>query len=178
MIIALGSYSQTITGENMPLAPEQYRRPSDWKPVNYKYSLLELRDKFSEDLIKRAAAKRESVNDVNRIGKWKPTIESINSHSVPEWFLDAKFGMFIDWGLWSLAGWAPPPEKNASWLDQKRIYPDWYEFNLYYGFSEYHKKNWGIDFRRDDFIPLFKAENYHPDKLVDLAVESGVKYII
>jgi len=42
----------------------------------------------------------------------------------------------------------------------------------------YHEKNWGKDFTRDDFVPLFLAESYNPDKLAKLAVEAGMKYIV
>jgi alpha-L-fucosidase len=44
--------------------------------------------------------------------------------------------------------------------------------------KEYHEKTWGKDFMPDDFIPLFTAENYKPEWLVDLAKEAGMKYII
>jgi alpha-L-fucosidase len=46
------------------------------------------------------------------------------------------------------------------------------------GVREYHEKTWGKDFKPDDFIPLFTAENYEPEKLVQLAAEAGMKYVI
>ena len=69
---------------------------------------------------------------------YQPNWESIDSRPVPAWFEDAKFGMFIDWGPWSVAGWAPKREKGA-------MYPDWYEFRLDTdsSFIKYHEKNWG-----------------------------------
>ena len=81
--------------------------------------------------------------------------------------------MFVDWGLWSVAGWAPKREKGA-------MYPDWYEFRLDTdtAFIKYNEKNWGKDFERDDFIPLFTADNYQPEKLVDIAKDAGMKYIV
>lgn len=111
--------------------------------------------------------------DVNNKGKWKPTTESLDSHQAPEWLPDAKFGVFIDWGLWSVAGWAPKKEKGA-------MYPDWYEFRMDTdsAFKAYHKTNWGEDFKRDDFIPFFQARKYHPGKLIRIAKEAGMKYVV
>ncbi len=159
--------------EQIPLAPEQYRKPENYKPESYGYTLNELKDQFSEGMMKRSAEAYQKVVSVNEKGKWKGTPESIDEHKAPEWFLDAKFGMFIDWGLWSIAGWAPKIEEGA-------MYPDWYEFRLHTDstFMAYHHKNWGADFRRDDFIPLFQAKNYNPEMLVDLAEESGMKYVV
>jgi len=132
-----------------------------------------LKEAFSAELMKEAARQYNLVSEVNNKGKWKPTPESIDSHKTPEWFEDAKFGMFIDYGLWSVAGWAPKREGKA-------MYPDWYEYRLDTDstFIPYHEKNWGRDFRRDDFMPLFTARDYDPDTLVKLAAESGMKYIV
>ncbi len=129
-------------------------------------------------MMKLSTARIEMVREVNAKGKFKATPESIDKHLVPEWFEDAKFGMFIDWGLWSIAGWADkkPTEDDPS--EEPRTYPDWYENRMYNLFRDYHEKNWGSDFERDHFIPLFTASQYQPEKLVDIAVESGMKYIV
>jgi alpha-L-fucosidase len=80
--------------------------------------------------------------------------------------------MFVDWGLYSVAGWDEKRENGA-------MYPDWYMKKMLEGkVKEYHEKTWGKNFMPDDFIPLFTAENYNPDWLADLAKEAGMKYII
>lgn len=100
------------------------------------------------------------IESVNKNGKWKPDGKSLDLHECPEWFKDAKFGIFVDWGFWSLASWAPKSRKGA-------MYPDWYELRMYsdfdsnspfWGYRSYHVKNWGADFQRDHFIPLFQAK--------------------
>ena len=166
------AYGQVQDGK-VPLAPKQNRKPENYQPTKSKYSLEELKDNFSDKMMKLANKQYEKVQETNNNGKWKPTPESIDAHQVPEWFKDAKFGMFIDWGLWSVAGWAPKKESAA-------MYPDWYEFRLDTdtAFMKYHEKNWGKDFQRDDFIPLFTANNYQPAKLVDIAKNAGMKYIV
>lgn len=172
-LIVISGCEQSKKDDGIPQAPKQNRRPENYQISNYKYSLNELKDNFSVEMMQLAAKQYEQVKSVNNKGKWKPTPESIDSHQAPEWFKDAKFGMFIDWGLWSVAGWALKKEKKA-------MYPDWYEFRLDTdsAFIEYHQKNWGKDFERDDFIPLFTADKYQPQRLVDIAQEAGMKYIV
>ncbi len=164
----------------VPLAPEKYRRPKDWKPRRFPMSLKQISDKYSAALIERGRAEYERVRSVNGRGKWKAAPESIDMHKCPEWFVDAKFGIFVDWGLWSVASWSPKRDAGA-------MYPDWYEFRMYsdfdktsqfWGFKSYHDKNWGPDFKRDDFIPLFRAEKYEPEALVKVFKASGAKYVV
>ena len=71
--------------------------------------------------------------------KYKPTWESLESHPLPDWFDDAKFGMFIDWGLYSIPGWAPRKAEGP-------MYPDCYLYYMHESpWKEYHKKTWGED---------------------------------
>ena len=98
-IIVLGFTSCSQEKESkkeVPLAPKQYRRPENLQLTNYKYSLKDLQNNFSEDMMQQAASRMEAVKEVNSKGKWKPTKESINKHVTPEWFEDLKFGMFMD----------------------------------------------------------------------------------
>jgi len=41
-------------------------------------------------------------------GAYEPTWESLKKHPLPDWFQDAKLGIFIHWGLYSVPAWAPP----------------------------------------------------------------------
>jgi alpha-L-fucosidase len=113
------------------------------------------------------------VAEVRAAETFMPTRESISTHSVPEWFEDAKFGMFIDWGLWSVAGWAPPAEHGP-------IYPDQYLHRMYSNaqYKAYHARVWGAGFSRDDFIPFFTGKKFDAELLAAIAKESGMKYIV
>ncbi|MDR2383609.1 MAG: alpha-L-fucosidase [Prevotellaceae bacterium] len=161
--------------DELPVAPEKYRRPEGYDPVTnrYKYSLKDLREQFSEKLMQDAGKEYARIAEVNCGGKWKPTGTSLDQHVAPEWFNDVKFGMFIDWGLWAVGGWAVKRNEGA-------MYPDWYEHRIDHNANaeKYHDKNWGEDFQRDDLIPFFKAENYQPGNLIDIAVAAGMKYVI
>ena len=175
ILLCISSIGQAQENAGIPDAPEGYKRPAGYDPVphRYKYSLTDLKNQFSEKMMQDAEKVFERVVNVNGNGKWKPIGASLDRHVAPEWFQDVKFGMFIDWGLWSVGGWAPKREKKA-------MYPDWYEEHLDNDTNaeKYHDKNWGTDFERDDLIPFFKAKDYQPDKLIDIAVESGMKYVV
>lgn len=174
---------QQTTDDEVPLAPKEYRRPEgyDPKPFRYPYSLKQMQEKYSAATMEMARKEYARMMDVIDKGKWKPTAESIDSHPTPEWFSDVKFGMLIDWGLWSIGGYATKMTEEA-------MYPDWYEYRMvdddrpykknHISMIPYHHKNWGADIERGDFIPLFQARDYDPDALTDLAVECGMKYII
>ncbi|MCK4920228.1 MAG: alpha-L-fucosidase [Bacteroidales bacterium] len=92
------------------------------------------------------------------------TVESLQNYKTPDWFRDAKFGIYMHWGAYSVAEMG-----------------EWYARNLYLEGTkdyEHHVKTYGhpSEFGYKDFIPLWKAENFDPDKLVGLFKESGAKY--
>ncbi|MCR5484468.1 MAG: alpha-L-fucosidase [Clostridiales bacterium] len=100
--------------------------------------------------------------------------ESINSRPVPEWFADAKFGIFIHWGVYSVPAYAP-----------KNNYAEWYGYAINQKepdenqkkYIEYHNKTYGPDFKYEDFAGMFKAENFDADEWAELFRRSGAKYI-
>jgi alpha-L-fucosidase len=174
VLLMVLSFGFGQAGDNkIPLAPVENRKPQNYHSCRYPFSIEMLEDSLSEKIEKIAAIQYDKVKETNAKGTWKPTPESIDNHQAPEWFKDAKFGMFIDWGLWSVAGWAPAKDKGA-------MYPDWYEYRMDTdsAFIQYHNKNWGSDFKRDDFIPLFQANKYQPAKLAAIARAAGMKYIV
>lgn len=102
---------------------------------------------------------------------YEPTWESLGTYEVPEWFMDAKFGLFMHWGPQSLAighnGWVARHiymQEGADWGDDYRK----------------HVANYGhpSEFGYKDLIPLWKAERWEPDSLVAFYKEVGVRYIV
>ena len=82
----------------------------------------------------------------------------------PEWFRDAKFGMFFHWGPYSV-----PACMN-----------EWYSRNMYCKGLEqnkYHEEHYGKlhDFGYKDFIPMMTGEGFDPEAWADLVVRSGAK---
>lgn len=97
-------------------------------------------------------------------GPWAPTVESLSAWECPEWFRDAKFGIWAHWG--------PQCEPEDG---------DWYARNMYIeGSGQYkynidtrdHPSRWGFK----DWINEWKAENWDPDALVKLYKEAGARY--
>ena len=98
---------------------------------------------------------------------FKPTWESLQQYSVPQWFKDAKLGIFIHWGIYSVPAFAN----------------EWYARNMYQQGSRefnHHREKWGdhTQFGYKDFIPMFKAENFDASAWVDLFQRAGAKYIV
>jgi alpha-L-fucosidase len=99
-------------------------------------------------------------------GKFSSTAESLTNYSCPEWFRDAKFGIWAHWG--------PQAVPRAG---------DWYARNMYLQGSpqyESHLKNYGHPSTNGykDIIPLWKAEKWDPDALMALYVKAGAKYFV
>lgn len=113
------------------------------------------------------------MQDITRViatGPYRADRTSLGNHPCPEWFVDAKFGMFIDWGPWAVAGWAPQADKAT--------YPDWYEQRLFKEFRDYHVKTWGADVGPDDLIQLLRDDAFQPAQLVALARSAGMRYVV
>ena len=94
-----------------------------------------------------------------------PTWESLAQHPTPDWFRDAKFGIFIHWGVYAVPA----------------MFDEWYPRRMYQQDSaiwEYHRETYGEDFGYKDFIPLFTADHFNPIDWVRLFRASGARYIV
>ena len=99
--------------------------------------------------------------------KFQPSWASLEKYQVPDWFRDAKFGIFIHWGVYSVPAFES----------------EWYPRNMYQkGSPEYkhHIEKYGPQnkFGYKDFIPMFKAEKFNADTWVELFKKAGAKYIV
>src|SRR5215207_10183368 len=100
-------------------------------------------------------------------GPFEPTWESLENFRVPDWYLDAKFGIFIHWGAYSVPAFAN----------------EWYPRNMYIKGSkefEHHVATYGPHnkFGYKDFIPMFRAERFDAHAWVELFVSAGAKYVV
>ncbi len=116
--------------------------------------------------------------------KFDPTLESLNRHTLPSWFDDAKFGIFIHWGLYSVPAFAPfGPNPNPSAPDMMRAnpYAEWYENTLKFPGSEtasYHRKTHGDAPYADFRTPFEKgAATFAAQEWADVFRESGARYV-
>ena len=104
--------------------------------------------------------------------KYEPTWASLDQRPTPEWFLDAKFGVFIHWGVYSVPAWGVHGQ-YAEWYWQKmankRSTNAWWQF---------HTKNYGANFDYKDFAPCFTAELFDARQWADLFARAGIKYVV
>ena len=115
--------------------------------------------------------------------KYSPDKKSISKHEVPEWFHDAKLGIFIHWGLYSVPAYAyigikPTGAMNRE-IARKNPYAEWYLNTLRISGSptqEYHLKTYGEDFFYDDFVPLFNEaiKKWDPSEWTELFKDIGL----
>ena len=99
---------------------------------------------------------------------WK----SLQAYEVPEWFKDAKLGIFIHWGIYSVPAW------NNEWYP-RFMYRD-EESSKGLNYYAHHCETWGHpgEFGYKDFIPMFKGEQWDPETWVNLFIQAGAKYIV
>ena len=100
-------------------------------------------------------------------GPVQPSWDSLRvNYQVPEWFRDAKFGIFMHWGLYAVPA-------HAS---------EWYEKHMYGNapITQWHTEKFGPPdkFGYKDFIPMFTAAKWDPDAWAALFKEAGAKFII
>ncbi len=112
--------------------------------------------------------------------KYSVNWESIDSRPVPQWFEDAKFGIFIHWGIYSVPAWAPTDTDIPIYAK----YSEWYwsrmNDNNKVGefFRNYHRKMYGEKFQYQDFAAAFKAEHFEPEYWANIFKRSGAKYVV
>ena len=112
---------------------------------------------------------------------YQPSWQSLDKRPIPQWFTDAKFGIFIHWGIYSVPAWAPANEdigvyaKYAEWY-WNRLMDSSSDVNKY--FIAHHEKTYGKDFKYQDFAAQFKAENFNPDLWADIFKKAGAKYVV
>jgi alpha-L-fucosidase len=113
---------------------------------------------------------------------YQPTWESVDTRPTPAWFGEAKFGIFIHWGVYSVPSYAPV-------IPGRLAYAEWYWNAMTQGKGEkpdpvqagtwaYHQRRYGAGFDYRDFAPEFRAELFDPDQWADLFRRSGAKYVV
>ncbi|MCH5596789.1 alpha-L-fucosidase [Niabella ginsengisoli] len=113
--------------------------------------------------------------------QYQPTWQSLDARPIPKWFTDAKFGIFIHWGLYSVPAWAT--NSNADGFGSN--YSEWYwerlnnkKLKIHKEFVDFHNKNFGPQFHYQDFASMFKAELFDPEKWAKIFKDAGAKYVV
>jgi alpha-L-fucosidase len=108
----------------------------------------------------------QGESDLNHKGPFSADWASLQHFQCPDWFRDAKFGIYYHWGIYSVPAFA------TEWYPHWMYRPGRPEY-------EHHVKTYGpLDkFGYKDFIPMFTAEHWDPDAWVSLFIEAGAKYM-
>ncbi len=113
-------------------------------------------ENIQEDITKQIAIENPYTEDWESLGKHKES---------PEWFKDAKLGIYFHWGVYSV------PAFHSEWYPRNMHFKD---HKVY----KHHVEKYGepSEFGYHDFVPMFKAENFNPKEWVDLFYEAGAKF--
>jgi alpha-L-fucosidase len=143
---------------NDPAAPTASLSPSVideiWQKASAKYDAAR-------------AAILERVDQINSKGPYRPDWESLQNYQVPDWYKDAKFGIFVHWGVYSV------PAFGNEWYPREMYSPGSDEY-------KHHIATYGTQdkFGYKDFIASFKAEKFDPAAWARLFQEAGAKYVV
>ena len=109
----------------------------------------------------------KTIDEVAIRGPYQPNWDSLERQRVPKWYLDAKFGIFIHWGVYSV------PAFGSEWYPRQMYLQGSNEF-------KHHVATFGpqSSFGYKDFIPRFKAERFDPGQWAKLFKEAGAKFVV
>ncbi len=124
--------------------------------------------------------------------RFEPNLKSLKRHPVPQWFHNAKLGIFIHWGLYSVPAYASTDiddmyefigKYGIRAYQKKNPYAEWYLNSLRIEGSATHKhhlQKYGSSFEYDDFIPEFNQEikKWNPDEWTDLFKNINARYVV
>ena len=113
--------------------------------------------------------------------EYQPTWQSLDSRETPQWFGEAKFGIFIHWGLYSVPAFST-----------RGSYSEWYwhakdgdqsgkhaaQTSRARDVNAFHNKHYGEDVEYSDFRKDFKAELFEPEHWAEVFKRSGAKYVV
>ena len=129
---------------------------------------------------------------------YQPSWESLEQHKVPDWYDDAKLGIFIHWGVYSAPAWGDFPHGSEWYLPQmspksefgnnsggppytanaENLNDEALKKRVSMPAYNYHRKHYGSDFAYDEFIPGFRAKNYKPERWARLFKKAGARYVV
>lgn len=152
-------FAQT-TASSDPLAPTQDVKSAE-----------QIDREWQQSVSKYDAERNRLVAEADRVshsGPYKPDWATLIKYQQPQWYKDAKFGIFIHWGVYSVAA-----AEN-----------EWYPRNMYnpkdgaYKNFQAHFANGDPSKGYKDLIPLFRAEHFNATEWAKLFKEAGAQYVV
>jgi alpha-L-fucosidase len=153
----------------LPLCPDCASAQSATDPTASS-SAESLADAWMRASAKYDGPRNALLADVERgvqNGQFRADWASLSRYQVPDWYRDAKFGIFIHWGVYSVPAFGS----------------EWYPREMYTAGSKENEHQVSLHgpltkFGYKDFIPMFKAQHYDPQAWARLFKESGARYVI
>lgn len=108
-------------------------------------------------------------SNAQTINTYEANWESVSAHPYPKWFSEAKLGIFIHWGLYSVPSWSG-----------KEQYAEWFSRGLQLNDTlrvDFQQRVYGKDFTYRDYAPLFKTELFDANEWAELFKQSGARYV-
>jgi alpha-L-fucosidase len=114
--------------------------------------------------------------------RFEPTWDSVDSRPTPAWWSDAKFGIFIHWGVYSVPAFAPKGE-YAEWYWERLRNPgkpdaSTNDARIRRETRAFHERVYGRNLDYPEFAPRFTAEMFDADRWADIFQRSGAKYVV
>ncbi len=122
---------------------------------------------------------------------YEGTWDSVRTHSAPDWYDDAKLGVFVHWGLYSVPAWAPRVpdiqrllvERGPKRMLHENPYAEWYRNTMQLRGSStqrHHREVYGESFPYDNFVKPFDDASSQADldELAELCVTAGARYVV
>ena len=102
------------------------------------------------------------AQDASAAKPFEPTWESLQKYECPEWFQDAKFGIYAHWGPYAVPAYGS----------------EWYSHYMYFNHRKRQEKVYGPlkTFGYKDFVPDFKGEKFNADEWAELYRKAGAKF--
>jgi len=121
----------------------------------------------SQDAQAKTRDMLKQIDEVSARGPFQATWASLEHYKVPEWYLNAKFGIFVHWGAYSVPGFGN----------------EWYPRNMYVPGSKefkHHRETYGPQdqFGYKDLIARFTAEQFDAERWSELFKKSGARYVV
>lgn len=105
------------------------------------------------------------IDEVIENGVYKDNWDSLSRYPVAAWYREAKFGVFIHWGVYAVPAY----------------FSEWYCRLMYYKGNPvylHHRRKYGKDFNYREFIPMFRAEKFDADSWIKLIKSAGAKFVM
>ncbi|OTA65806.1 glycoside hydrolase family 29 protein [Hypoxylon sp. EC38] len=170
----------TLSGDGLRTVEQGHLKrlcPGDQKVVAVGVEAFSNGTKNISVIVEGGTTKTFDFNDIEfGLTEWTTDLDNLARHESPDWFNDAKYGIFIHWGVYAVTGWgnSTPYERYAEWFWWYSTHPQADPGDFY----EYRLRTYGKEWAYDDTFPDFTASVFDPKSWVDLIADAGAKYFV